>query len=249
MNRFFAVGSHWLRASVYQPSFSIRTINVLHGHIDSEIKTMKKISFVFSLLVLSLASALPASAQEEAPAAKEPTAATKAPAAPATNPQVVIETSMGTMVVELFADKAPKTVENFLGYVASGFYEGTIFHRIIPKFMIQGGGFTSDLVKKANRAPVQNEADNGLTNQRGTLAMARTGQPHSATSQFFINTVDNDSLNHSGKNARGWGYAVFGKVVEGMDVIDALSAVKTGTRKRMQDVPFEAVTIKKIAVQ
>jgi peptidyl-prolyl cis-trans isomerase B (cyclophilin B) len=164
------------------------------------------------------------------------------------NPQVIIETSMGKIVLELYPDKAPKTVGNFLAYVKSGHYNGTVFHRVIPKFMIQGGGFTPDMKQKPTGQQITNEADNGLKNNRGTIAMARTQAPHSATAQFFINTVDNDFLNHRGKDQRGWGYAVFGRVVEGMDVVDAISQVKTGTKGRFRDVPVEAVvTVKVIA--
>lgn len=164
-------------------------------------------------------------------------------------PKVVLETSKGIIVVDLFPEKAPKTVENFLTYVTSGYYDGTIFHRVIRTFMIQGGGFTADMKKKPTREPIQNEADNGFENKRGTIAMARTRNPHSATAQFFINTVDNGFLNHTGKNLRGWGYAVFGKVVKGMDVVDAISQVKTGTRDMYRDVPLEAVVILKATVQ
>lgn len=160
-----------------------------------------------------------------------------------TNPRVVLETSKGTITIELDAVAAPKTVENFLAYVDSGFFDGTIFHRVIPGFMVQGGGFTADMKKKDTRAAIQNEADNGLKNSRGTLAMARTGDPHSATAQFFINTVDNDFLNHVAKNPQGWGYAVFGRVVDGLDVVDAIVAAPTGHSGGMKDVPKEAVTI------
>jgi len=167
----------------------------------------------------------------------------------AQNPQVVLETSKGTIVIELFADKAPGTVKNFLSYVESGFYDGTIFHRVIKDFMVQGGGFTTEMQQKKSGEPIQNEADNGLKNDLGTLAMARTNDPHSATAQFFINTKNNDFLNHSGKNPRGWGYAVFGKVVEGLDVVEAIEAVAT-TRKGMHsDVPVEPVVIKSATLE
>ena len=159
------------------------------------------------------------------------------------NPKVVLDTSKGEIVIELFADRAPETVQNFLAYVDAEFYDGTIFHRVIPNFMIQGGGFTADMNQKTTNAPIENEADNGLKNERGTIAMARTSDPHSATGQFFINSVDNDFLNHKSKTTQGWGYAVFGKVVEGMAVVDAISAVKTKTRGMYQDVPAEAVVI------
>jgi peptidyl-prolyl cis-trans isomerase B (cyclophilin B) len=161
----------------------------------------------------------------------------------AENPRVALDTSKGRIVLELFADKAPNSVENFLAYVESGYYDGTIFHRVIPKFMIQGGGFTAGMKMKPGRSPIRNEADNGLRNERGTIALARTPDPHSASSQFFINTVDNDFLNHTRKDPRGWGYAVFGRVVEGMEVVDAISAVKTGIQGMYQDVPVEPVLI------
>jgi len=160
------------------------------------------------------------------------------------NPKVVLETSKGAIVLELYPDKAPDTVKNFLSYVDAKFYDGTIFHRVIPNFMIQGGGFTADMTRKPTAAPIKNEADKGLNNDRGTIAMARTNDPHSATAQFFINTVNNDSLNHKSKTQQGWGYAAFGKVIEGMDTVDAISAVKTTTRGPYRDVPVEPVVIK-----
>ena len=166
----------------------------------------------------------------------------------AANPKVEMETSKGKMVIELFPDKAPETVKNFLNYVETKYYDGTIFHRVIPKFMIQGGGFTSDMKQKSAGAPIKNEADNGLKNDRGTIAMARTGDPHSATAQFFINSVNNDFLNHKSKTQQGWGYVVFGKVISGMDVIDAISAVKTVTRGRFRDVPAETIEIRSARV-
>jgi len=175
-------------------------------------------------------------------------AATPAPAPVPTksaNPRVAFETSLGKVVIELDPVKAPKTVANFLGYVKSGFYDGTIFHRVIPKFMVQGGGFTADMKQKPTQPPIGNEADNGLKNLRGTLSMARTNDPGSATSQFFISVVDNKFLDHTGKNPAGWGYAVFAKVVEGMDVVDKIAAVKTGNRGPFADVPETAVEIKK----
>ena len=166
----------------------------------------------------------------------------------AANPKVEMETSKGKMVIELFPDKAPETVKNFLNYVETKYYDGTIFHRVIPKFMIQGGGFTADMKQKSAGAPIKNEADNGLKNDRGTIAMARTGDPHSATAQFFINSVNNDFLNHKSKTQQGWGYVVFGKVISGMDVIDAISAVKTVTRGRFRDVPAETIEIRSARV-
>ena len=160
------------------------------------------------------------------------------------NPKVVLETSKGKIVLELYPDKAPETVKNFLSYVDAKFYDGMIFHRVIPKFMIQGGGFTTDMKRKTTQAPINNEADKGLKNDRGTIAMARTGDPHSATAQFFINTINNDFLNHKSKTQQGWGYAAFGKVIGGMKTVDAISAVKTTTRGSYRDVPVEPVVIK-----
>ncbi|HEX9731675.1 MAG TPA: peptidylprolyl isomerase [Thermoanaerobaculia bacterium] len=164
----------------------------------------------------------------------------------AEGPQVVLETSKGTIVAELYPDKAPLSVENFLGYVESGFFDGTVFHRVIDGFMIQGGGFTADLERKLTREAIQNESKNGVSNARGTLAMARTNDPHSATAQFYVNLVDNDNLDSRGG---GWGYAVFGKVVEGMDVVDAIAKVPTGRQMGMGDVPTEAVVITKATVK
>ncbi len=163
---------------------------------------------------------------------------------PVGNPKVVLETSKGQIVIELYLQKAPETVVNFLDYVDAKFYDGTIFHRVIPNFMLQGGGFTSDMKRKPGKGPIKNEADRGLKNDRGTIAMARTGDPHSATAQFFINSANNDFLDHKNKTQQGWGYAAFGKVVEGMNVIDAISAVKTTKRGSYRDVPVEEVVIK-----
>ncbi|MFT5120204.1 peptidylprolyl isomerase [Psychrobacter sp. W2-37-MNA-CIBAN-0211] len=158
-------------------------------------------------------------------------------------PVVELETNMGAIVIELNEEKAPKTVENFLNYVKSGHYDGTIFHRIIDGFMIQGGGMDAEMNEKPTNAPVENEADNGLKNDAGTIAMARTQDPHSATSQFFVNVKDNDFLNHSGKNMQGWGYTVFGKVTSGMDVIEKMRGVPTGRFGMHADVPKEPVVI------
>ena len=158
-------------------------------------------------------------------------------------PQVRLSTSQGDITLELFADKAPQTVANFLQYVADAFFDNTIFHRVIDGFMIQGGGFDADMRQKPTRAAVQNEADNGVANQSGTIAMARTNDPHSATAQFFINVSDNTFLNHRAKSPDGWGYCVFGRVTEGMDVVNAIKAVATTRRMGMQDVPQETVTI------
>lgn len=161
------------------------------------------------------------------------------------NPGVTLHTSMGDIRLELYPDKAPVTVENFLQYARDGFYEGTIFHRVISHFMIQGGGYTVDMERKATREPIQNEADNGLSNARGTVAMARTADPHSATAQFYINVEFNGNLDHTGtSNSRAWGYAVFGKVTEGMDVVDEIRFVETNPR----DIPLEPVIIESVTV-
>lgn len=163
-------------------------------------------------------------------------------------PVVELDTNMGAIVIELNEEKAPKTVENFLNYVKSGHYDGTIFHRIIDGFMIQGGGMDAEMNEKPTNAPVENEADNGLKNDKGTIAMARTQDPHSATSQFFVNVKDNDFLNHSGKNMQGWGYTVFGKVTSGMDVIEKMRGVPTGRFGMHADVPKEPVVIKSATI-
>jgi cyclophilin family peptidyl-prolyl cis-trans isomerase len=168
--------------------------------------------------------------------------------AAADNTNVRMETSKGTIVLELYNDKAPKTVENFVTYVQDGFFDGTIFHRVIPDFMIQGGGFTADMSQKKTRPPIKNEANNGLKNEVGTIAMARTSNPHSATAQFFINVKDNHFLDFSAETQQGWGYAVFGKVTEGMDVVDSIEQVSTGNRGGHQNVPLEPVVIEKVTV-
>ena len=164
--------------------------------------------------------------------------------AAAANPEVELKTNMGTITLELYPDKAPKTVENFLQYVKEGFFKGTIFHRVINGFMVQGGGFTPDYAQKKTRAPVPNEANNGLKNDVGTIAMARTSDPHSATAQFFINHKNNDFLNHSAPTPQGWGYTVFGKVSKGMDVVNKIAALDTGAMGPFQsDVPRKQVVI------
>lgn len=205
-------------------------------------------------ILLALAFALPAFALANAGAAEKPAAkpamkAEKAPAkpaAPAANPRVLIKTSLGDITVELFPEKAPKTVDNFLQYVKSGFYDGTVFHRVINNFMIQGGGFTPALKQKPTRPPIVNEANNGLSNVLGTLAMARTADPDSASAQFFINVVDNPRLDWS---ATSPGYCVFGKVVSGMDVVDKIKAVPTGAQGPFRgDVPLTPVVIQKVEV-
>jgi len=182
---------------------------------------------VSALLALALAPGEPASA-------------------PAGAPRVALDTSMGRIVIELNAQKAPKTVDNFLAYVKAGFYDGTIFHRVIPGFMVQGGGFTAAMQQKPTRAAIVNESSNGLANLRGSVAMARLPQPDSATAQFFINLVNNSFLDYP--RAQGSGYAVFGNVVEGMDVVDKIAKVATATKDGMQNVPNEPVVIKKASV-
>ena len=192
-----------------------------------------KLSLAVVVAALTLGTAsLAAQTPAPAPAAKP-------------NPRVALDTSKGTIVVELFPDKSPLTVANFLQYVKSGFYNGVIFHRVIPDFMVQTGGFTPDMKQKPTKGQISNESKNGVRNERGTLAMARLSEPHTASSQFFINLKDNRSLDHS---ARGWGYTVFGKVVEGMEVIDAIATVRTTTKGPHGDVPVEPVIIKKASV-
>lgn len=191
-------------------------------------------TLLLSLAALLLPAAPAALAQEGEPSS-----------APA-NPRIRLETSKGSFTLELYPEKAPLTVENFLGYVDSGQYEGTIFHRVIPDFMVQGGGFTEDLTQKPTGPPVRNEADNGLSNDRGTVAMARTSNPHSATAQFFVNLIDNDYLNHTAPDFNRYGYTVFGRVVEGMDVVDAISKVPTTTRGPYQNLPVEPVVIRTV---
>ena len=204
-----------------------------------------------AVLPFAMALLLPlaASAQSDAakPTTKPPVAATTAPTV---NPKVLIKTNMGDITVELNAAKAPKSVENFLQYVKDGFYNGTIFHRVIDNFMIQGGGFTPDLRQKPTRPSIPNEAKNGLSNKRGTIAMARTPDPNSATAQFFINLVDNRNLDYvSDERAETWGYAVFGQVVSGMDVVDKIKAVPTGPKGPFRsDVPTTDVVIEKVEI-
>jgi peptidylprolyl isomerase/peptidyl-prolyl cis-trans isomerase B (cyclophilin B) len=164
------------------------------------------------------------------------------------NPRVLIETSKGNITVEVFANNAPKSAANFLNYVKSRFYDGLAFHRVIPGFMIQTGGMTPDMSEKPKGAPIQNEADNGLKNLRGTLAMARMGDPNSASSQFFINVADNAFLNHRGKSFEGWGYAVFGQVVDGMNVVDAIVAVPRGSHGPYDDVPVDPIVMTRVTL-
>jgi peptidyl-prolyl cis-trans isomerase B (cyclophilin B) len=161
---------------------------------------------------------------------------------------ITLHTNYGDIAIELDFDKAPKTAANFKQYAEDGFYNNTIFHRVIDGFMVQGGGMTEQMEQKPGRAPIENEADNGLKNLTGTLAMARTNDPHSASSQFFINVQDNDFLNHSGKTAQGWGYCVFGKVIDGMSVVEKIRKVQTGSKGMHQDVPLESVLIENVTV-
>jgi peptidyl-prolyl cis-trans isomerase A (cyclophilin A) len=189
---------------------------------------------ILSVVALSLFLSGAAAAAEAGPAAK--------------NPVVLMETSMGNVKIQLDPQKAPVSVQNFLDYAGSGFYNGTVFHRVIPGFMIQGGGFTAELTQKKANAPIKNEAGNGLKNDRGTIAMARTMVVDSATAQFFINVANNGMLNHRDDSMQGYGYAVFGKVIEGMDVVDRIVKVKTGQQKGMGDVPETPVVIKSMKV-
>jgi len=213
------------------------------------------ILFVISIGLLMTACASPAEPSTNTPSSvsTEPSSEPVAPQAEykeqpvnqpqTTNPVVIIETTQGTVTVELWPDKSPKTVANFLGYVDDGFFDGTIFHRVIPGFMIQGGGFTADMKQKPTRPPVVNEARSDVPNDRGTIAMARTGDPHSATAQFFINHADNAFLNHSSNTPQGFGYCVFGKVIDGMDVVDAIAEVPTTRLGPYDDVPAQTVKI------
>ena len=175
-----------------------------------------------------------------------PLASVAADTAKTPRPQVVLETSLGAIVIELLDDRAPLSSRNFLDYVQAHFYDGTIFHRVIAGFMVQGGGFTADMHEKAARAPVKNEAANGIRNARGTVALARTADPDSATSQFFINLAENNFLDHQDSSPRGIGYAVFGRVVKGMEVVDAIAAVPTANAGMLTDVPTTPVTLKSV---
>jgi len=200
---------------------------------------MIRASIVLGLALLALCPAAALAADEEEQAVE-----TKA------NPVVVMKTSMGTIEIELYPDKAPVTVKNFLSYVDEGFYAGTVFHRVIKGFMVQGGGFDADLNQKPVHDPIKNEANNGLSNSTGTIAMARTQNPHSATAQFFFNTVNNQRLNFTGESGRGWGYTVFGEVTSGMDVVRAIEASPTGPKGRFQsDVPVQTVVIESVTLK
>ena len=200
---------------------------------------MIRASVVLSLALLALCPAAALAADEEEQAVE-----TKA------NPVVVMKTNLGVIEIELYPDKAPLTVENFLIYVGEGFYEGTVFHRVIKGFMIQGGGFDRDLNQKPVHDPIKNEADNGLSNSTGTIAMARTSNPHSATAQFFINTVNNQRLNFTSASGNGWGYTVFGEVTSGMDVVRAIEASPTGPKGRFRsDVPAQTMIIESVTLK
>lgn len=191
-------------------------------------------------------SAAPAEAGEENPMADD-SGSGEADLVP-TGPVVSMRTSLGDLRIELFPDEAPETVANFLEYVEDGFYDGTVFHRVVRGFVIQGGGFTADMVEKETRDSIRNEATNGLQNRRGTLAMARTRDPHSASSQFFVNTKDNAMLNHTGQNGSGWGYAVFGRVISGMEAVDRIEASPVVSRNGFNDVPDTPVVIESATV-
>ncbi|WP_376690901.1 peptidylprolyl isomerase [Wenzhouxiangella sp. EGI_FJ10409] len=195
-----------------------------------------------TLIALLLLVALPLSAQEDEQASQATNESETRE-----NPTLILHTNFGAITVELFEDEAPESTANFLQYARDGHYDGTIFHRVIDNFMIQGGGFDTDFNQKETREPIQNEADNGLENKRGTLAMARTNDPHSASSQFFINVSDNAFLNHRNKaSGQTWGYAVFGRVVDGMDVVDEIRAVETTSQGMHRDVPAEPVIIERV---
>lgn len=199
------------------------------------------ITSILGLFLLGLSFSLQATPSSK-PAKEKPSMSQTAP-------KVILHTNLGDITLQLNAEKAPETVKNFLGYVTDGHYDGTIFHRVIPNFMAQGGGFTEKWQQKATKSPVRNEADNGLKNTRGTIAMARTSDPQSATAQFFINYKDNDFLNYSAPNPQGWGYAVFGEVVEGMDVVDKMATMPTGSGGPMPtDVPQTPIVIEKASV-
>lgn len=209
---------------------------------------MKRLSFIFGLTLTLVLIATPAQTlfSKEMPVVENPT---ESALLNETKTMITVKTNLGTIEIELDAEKAPSTVANFLSYIETDFFNDTIFHRVIPGFMIQGGGFNADMQQKPTQAPVQNEANNGLENLTGTIAMARTPDPHSATAQFFINLKDNDFLNFSSETSQGWGYAVFGKVTGGMDVVEKIAKVKTGNRGPHGDVPVETVLIESVSVQ
>ncbi len=205
---------------------------------------MKRLITIITFLVFSLSAC---SADKKA--TEETTNATQSHGDKmAANPRVKIETTLGDITLELDATHAPISTENFIAYVKDGHYDGTIFHRVIPNFMVQGGGMNPDMSERTSKAPIKNEANNGLKNDKGTVAMARTNDPHSASAQFFINVKDNDFLNFRSEDMQGWGYAVFGKVVDGMDVVEKIEAVQTGDKGYHQDVPVDAVIMNKVTV-
>lgn len=206
-------------------------------------------AFSWMVGVFSICAMLLVGCENKNENAAEPTAATETQENVAVNnPLIEMKTSLGTIVIKLDAQNAPVTVQNFVTYVNEGFYNGTIFHRVIPDFMIQGGGFTADFTQKPTNEPIKNEADNGLKNKRGTIAMARTMDPNSASAQFFINVKDNNFLDHRDKIPQGWGYAVFGQVVDGMNVVDEIAKQKTGSRAGHDDVPLNNITIESMTV-
>lgn len=201
------------------------------------------------LLTLSVVSAAPQSGSSPKTRVQAPPLQAPAPTPAPGNPVVTVSTSMGEFTIELFKDKAPVSVENFLGYVDAGFYEGTIFHRVKAGYVVQGGGYTTDMVEKPTNPPIQNEATNGLRNTRGTVAMARMRQLRSGTSQFYVNLANNAELDHRGYSPQDFGYAVFGRVLTGMEVIDAIAKVPTGTNGDHEDVPTTPVLIQKVSVK
>jgi cyclophilin family peptidyl-prolyl cis-trans isomerase len=206
--------------------------------------------FIIAMLSLVFATSLSSEgAAQDKTRVKVPPLQAPAPTPAPGNPVAVISTSMGDITVELFKDKAPVSVENFLQYVTEGFYAGTIFHRVKPGFVIQGGGYTPEMAERGTRAPILNEAPNGLKNTRGTLAMARTRQLRSATSQFYINVVNNSAFDHRGYAPEDYGYAVFGRVLDGMEVVDKISTTPTGSKDGHEDVPLTPVVIKSITVK
>jgi len=214
----------------------------------NSIQNLRRIVFTSLLLILACNTAVAAATQQQQENASNEPAAFADLLKRSSNPVVTISTNKGDIVVELFAEEAPQSVRNFLHYVNSGYYTDTIFHRVIPDFMIQGGGFSESMQKKPGlAATIENEADNGLKNERGTLAMARTQDPHSATSQFFINAKDNAFLDFKAKNQSGWGYAVFGRVIQGMEVVEAIENSTTSTKSGYRDVPKQAVIMESVS--
>ena len=217
----------------------------------ASIQMFCRIVFTSLLLILASNSVVAAATQQQQPLqenASNELATFAGLLKRSSNPVVIISTNKGDIVIELFEEEATQSVRNFLYYVNSGYYTDTVFHRVIPDFMIQGGGFTDSMQKKSGLADtIENEADNGLKNKRGTLAMARTQDPHSATSQFFINTKDNDFLDFKAKNRSGWGYAVFGRVIQGMDIVEAIEASTTTTKSGHRDVPEQTVIMESVS--